>query len=171
MAFKLPKKGFVFYPVATGDSTNGGIYDNLGVQVLEPRRDLLFSIHTFECDYLVVCNAGHGQPTSTNVPSRIVPRLSRSFDVVHRRVQDSAMQRLHQLREAKIIKGFALPYLGQLDESLPWLPCPLVSRSSVIGYPTDFRAMSEEWINRLSARGEQLTRTLISHYIPELLEH
>src|SRR6266478_3242558 len=104
--------------------TDGGIYDNLGVQVLEPRRNPLFSIHTFECEYLIVCNAGHGQPTSANVPRRIVPRLSRSFDVVHRRVQDSAMHRLHHLREAKIIRGFALPYLGQLDESLPWLPSP-----------------------------------------------
>ena len=79
------------------------------------------------------------------------------------------MHRLHHLREAKIIEGFALPYLGQLDESLPWLPSPLVSRSTVIGYPTDFRAMSEDWINRLSDRGEQLTRLLVSHYLPALL--
>lgn len=149
--------------------TDGGIYDNLGVQVLEPRRDPLFSIHTFECDYLIVCNAGHGQPTSTNVAGRIVPRLSRAFDVVHRRVQDSAMHRLHQLRKTKVIKGFALPYLGQLDQLLPWLPSPLVPRSNVVGYATDFRAMSQDWINRLSDRGEQLTRLLVTQYLPALL--
>src|SRR3984893_5656736 len=146
--------------------TDGGIYDNLGIQVLEPRRNPSFSIHTFECEYLIVCNAGHGQPTSMNVPRRIVPRLSRAFDVVHRRVQDSAMHRLHQLHQAKIIKGFAHPYLGQMDESLPWVPSPLASRSSVIGYPTDFRAMSEDWADRLSDRGEPLTRLLVSHYLP-----
>ena len=149
--------------------TDGGIYDNLGVQVLEPRRDPAISIHTFSCEYLIVCNAGHGQPASTAVPARLVPRLSSSFTVVHRRVQDAAIRRLHHLREAKIIKGFALPYLGQIDESLPWRPSQLVPRSSVIAYPTDFAAMSEKWINTLSDRGEQLTRTLISHNLPGLL--
>lgn len=149
--------------------TDGGIYDNLGVQVLEPRRDPSFSIHTFSCEYVIVCNAGHGQSASAAVPARLVPRLSRSFTVVHRRVQDGAMRRLHHLREAKIIRGFALPYLGQIDEALPWRPSQLVPRSSVIGYPTDFAAMPEKWINMLSDRGEQLTRTLVSHNLPQLL--
>jgi NTE family protein len=149
--------------------TDGGIYDNLGVQVLEPRRDASISIHTFSCDYLIVCNAGHGQPPSTAVPARLLPRLSTSFSVVHRRVQDAAMHRLYHLREANIIKGFALPYLGLLDESLPWKPSPLVPRGAVIGYPTDFAAMTHQWIDTLSNRGEQLTRTLVSHHLPQLL--
>jgi NTE family protein len=150
--------------------TDGGIYDNLGIQVIEPRRDPSISVHTFSCKYLIVCNAGHGQPPSTAVPARLVPRLSSSFTVVHRRVQDAAMQRLHNLREANIIKGFALPYLGQLDESLPWKPSPLVRRTEVIDYPTDFGAMPNHWIERLSARGEQLTRTLVSAHLQQLLE-
>lgn len=149
--------------------TDGGIYDNLGLQVIEPRRDASISIHTFSCDYLIVCNAGHGQPASTAVAARLIPRLTRSFEVVHRRVQDAAMLRLHHLREAGVIQGFALPYLGLLDESLPWKPSPLVPREAVIGFPTDFAAMSEEWIDRLSNRGEQLTRALISHHMPQVL--
>src|SRR5439155_26632335 len=80
--------------------TDGGIYDNLGLQVLEPGRDPAFSIHTFPCEYLIVCNAGHGQSLQA-APVRIFPRTSRSFAVIHRRVQDSAMHRLHALLESK----------------------------------------------------------------------
>jgi NTE family protein len=150
--------------------TDGGIYDNLGVQVLEPDRPPAFTFHACACDYLIVCNAGHGQFADESVPARLLPRLSTAFAVTHRQVQDATMHRLHHLREAKIIKGFALPYLGQQDDALPWQPRQLVPRSKVMAYPTDFRAMSEESINTLSDRGEQLTRVLVSHYLPQLLE-
>ena len=149
--------------------TDGGVYDNLGLQVLEPGRDPAYSIHAFPCEYLIVCNAGHGQSLES-APVRFVPRISRSFAVIHRRVQDSAMHRLHQLLDAKVIKGFAMPYLGQQDDRLPWRPGPLVPRSEVISYPTNFSPMPEEWINKLSDRGEQLTRVLVSHYLGKLLE-
>lgn len=47
-----------------------------------------------------------------------------------------------------------------------------VSGGSVIAamyaYPTDFLPMSDEDINLLSLRGEQLTRLLIARYMPEL---
>ena len=44
----------------------------------------------------------------------------------------------------------------------------LVTRDQVFGYPTNFAAMSEENINLLSQRGEQLTRMLLAYYCPEL---
>ncbi len=35
-------------------------------------------------------------------------------------------------------------------------------------YPTDFRAMGERHIEALALRGEQLTRTLLSHFCSDL---
>jgi NTE family protein len=149
--------------------TDGGVYDNLGIQVLEPDRDPGFSLHCFPCEYLIACNAGHGQEEGEQIPMGFLTRVSKSFGVVHRRVQDSAMHRLHHLKEAGLIKGFALPYLGQQDDRLPWKPSSLVPRKDVMTYPTNFAPMPEEWIQKLSDRGEQLTRFLVSHYLRDLL--
>lgn len=148
--------------------TDGGVYDNLGMQVLEPGRDPSVSLHSFPCDYLIVCNAGHGQESGNVIPRGFYRRVSRSFSVIHRRVQDSAMNRLHQLRSGGAIKGFILPYLGQLDDRLPSKPQDLVPRADVIEYGTDFAPMSDQWIERLSLRGEQLTKCLLTHYLSEL---
>jgi NTE family protein len=149
--------------------TDGGVYDNLGLQVLEPGRDPHFSLHTFPCEYIISCNAGQGQESGRCVPLGAVSRVSRAFEVVHRRVQDNAMHHLHGLREAGALRGFAMPYLGQQDSVLPWQPSVLVPRQEVIDYPTDFAAMPEKWIEALSSRGEQLTRVLVAAYLPELL--
>lgn len=148
---------------------DGGIYDNLGLQVLEPGRDPSISLHTFQCEYVVVCSAGEGQSPGVDLPTRFKPRVERAFDVVHRRVQDAAMGRLHRLKQAGEIRGFALPYLGQLDGHLPLKPASLVPRADVIGYPTNFAAMSETWLQRLANRGEQLTRSLVEFYLSDIL--
>jgi len=149
--------------------TDGGVYDNLGVQVLEPGRDSTISLHNFPCEHLIVCNAGVGQELGDDLPLGLAARLVKSFGVVHRRVQDSAMQRLHHLKQAGLVKGFAMPYLGQQDSALPWKQDDLVSRESVMSYPTDFAAMDAVWIDKLSARGEQLTRGLVTHYLADVL--
>lgn len=149
--------------------TDGGIYDNLGLQVLEPGRDPNVSLHTFPCEYLIACNAGQGQEDGGSVPLGFLPRVSRSFDIVHRRVQDSTMHKLHQLKQSGRIKGFVLPYLGQQDSSLPWKTANLVPRSEVAQYPTDFAAMSDQWIQKLTSRGEQLTRGLVDYYLAGVL--
>ena len=50
---------------------------------------------------------------------------------------------------------------GMCLSSLPnW-----VDREEVIHYPTDFSAMSQEDIQRLSARGEAVTRALVTQYL------
>lgn len=149
--------------------TDGGIYDNLGVQVLEPGRDPRFSLHTFPCENLIVCNAGQGHNAGAGIPMGFFSRVRRSFAIVHRRVQDSTMNRLHLMRDAGLINGFAMPYLGQQDGALPSRIEGLISREQVIEYPTDFAAMSDEWIDKLSGRGEQLTRALVSYYLPSLI--
>lgn len=149
--------------------TDGGVYDNLGLQVLEPGRDPAVSLHSFPCEYLIVCNAGRGQESGSALPLSFLPRVGRAFEIVYRRVQDSAMNRLHLMKKSGAIKGFVMPYLGQQDSSLPWCAPDLVPRTSVNDYPTDFAAMSNDWIERLSSRGEQLTRGLVNHYLQELL--
>jgi NTE family protein len=78
------------------------------------------------------------------------------------------MQRLHALKQNRLIKGFALPYLGQQDTSLPYKQPGLIPRAQVIGYPTNFSAMSREWIDKLSGRGEQLTRLLVPRYLGDI---
>jgi len=144
--------------------TDGGVYDNLGLQVLEPGRDPTVSLHTFPCEYLIVCNAGHGREAGTELPLGLFARVSRSFEIIYRRVQDMAMHRLHLMKQSGQIKEFVLPYLGQQDDNLPWKQSDLVPRGEVVDYPTDFAAMSKEWIDKLSLRGYQLTKGLVNHY-------
>lgn len=148
--------------------TDGGVYDNLGVSVLEPERDERFSLHSFPTEHLIVCSAGHGQASGSRRPRGLLTRMDQSFGIVHRRVQDAAMAKLHALKAARKIRGFALPYLGQQDDMLPWAPADLVPRSEVVKYPTNFSPMKDVWIDKLSMRGEQLTRVLVPHYMPEI---
>lgn len=149
--------------------TDGGVYDNLGLQALDPGRDPAYSIHDYPCEYIIACNAGHGQDTGTQIPIGFYRRVSRSFTIIHRRVQDAAMARLHSLKQSNAIKGFAMPYLGQIDDRVKWGSNDYIKRDQVICYPTNFRAMTQEWIDRISARGEELTHALIPEYLSELL--
>lgn len=148
--------------------TDGGVYDNLGLSVLEPGRSSAHSLHVFPCEFLIVCSAGHGQASGAGLPLTLYRRVSQSLDVIHRRVQDSSMQRLHILRDTGLLKGFVLPYLGQQDGKLPYRPVDLIPRSDVVGYPTNFAPMTDHWIDVLSKRGEQLTRALVPHYVAEI---
>jgi NTE family protein len=74
--------------------------------------------------------------------------------------QSASIHRLHEAQRSGRIKHFIFPYLGQLDRTLPNPPCDLVRREEAHAYPTDFNAMSTDWIDRLSLRGEQLTTCL-----------
>jgi len=149
--------------------TDGGVYDNSAIQVLEPGRDPRYSLHTFPCEYIIVCNADQGLDSGSELPIGLLPRLNKSFNIVHRRVQSILFHHLHHLQASGNLKGFVLPYLGQQDDSLPWKPNDLVPRSAVVSYPTDFAAMTDEWIKKLTGRGESLTRILVPTYLRELL--
>ena len=94
--------------------------------------------------------------------------MYQSFLTVFRKVQDATRKRLHRFAESEDIAGFALTYLGQDDARLPWLPPQLPTRAEVSEYPTDFSPMDVENIDRLTLRGELLTRFLIAYYLPEL---
>ena len=139
--------------------TDGGVYDNLGITGIEPER-------SSGCDYLICCNAGQGILSKHIHPYWWVSRMKRSFESVFRKVQDQGYQRLHNYAVSGALKGFILSYLGQNDEKITL--SDLVPREDVWNYPTNFSPMDEEYIERLTKRGEQLTRWLIARYTPEL---
>jgi len=147
--------------------TDGGVYDNLGLSVLEPGRSSPHTPHTYDVDYIIACDAGRGQLPLT-AGHFATSRMKRSFDVTYRRTQDASRGRLHEAAAAGLLRGFVHAYLGMRDERLP-MPVPgLVPAEGVRTYPTNFRAMSDSDLDAVSLRGEQLTRTLLAHYCPDL---
>ena len=148
--------------------TDGGVFENLGVNPMEPGRTPLISTNVFDPDYIICCDAGAGLFDDDSYPTRWSSRMYKSFLTVFRKVQDATRKRLHNLADAGDISGFALCYLGQQDNALPWVPAGLPMRDEVWRYPTDFAAMPKEDIDRLALRGELLTRFLVAYYLPEL---
>ena len=153
--------------------TDGGVYDNLGVTCLEPGRHPDYSAHRYNCDYIICCNAGHGQLSGNDLPYGWRERMTASVKAIMRKGQDGTQKRLFEHRENGKLKGLILPYLGMQDHALARdlgnleLPDDFISRDEVIGYPTDFRAMSDADLARLSKRGEQLTKILLDAYWSE----
>ncbi len=148
--------------------TDGGVYDNLGLAPLWPDRDPRVSLNVSGVDTIICCRAGYG--LRHDPPSQfLLERMKSVFSCLHDRAQNAAMKRLFDLKESGRLKGFLIPYLGQDDARLAFPPDDLVSREDAYAYPTDFSAMPEVWIDRLSRRGEQLTKALIAEHMPELI--
>ena len=147
--------------------TDGGVYDNLGLSVLEPGRSIQFTAQVYDVPYIISCDAGRGELT-LKTPHFIPGRLARSFDVVHRRAQDAHRTRLHEWAAAGRIDGFTLAYLGMKDNRLPSSPADLVPRHTVADYPTNFAAMDQRSLDALTTRGEQLIRSLVPLYMNRL---
>ena len=147
--------------------SDGGLFDNLGTSCLEPGRSKDHSYNVFDVDYIVACDAGRGLLDDA-FPVGPVARLGRSFEATHRKVQDANRSRLHSFAADGRLAGFAMPYLGQQDGTLPWMPPDLTLREEVTSYPTNFAPMSEAEIARLALRGEQLTHLLIERWCPDL---
>ena len=148
--------------------TDGGIYDNLGLGCLWPDRSAEISLNVVPVDTIVCCSAGYG--LRQDPPSQFfLARMMSAFSTVFDRAQNAAIRRLHEARRYGQIKAFILPYLGQQDRELPDPPADLVRREEAHAYPTNFNAMSPEWIDRLGKRGEQLTLCLARAYIPDLI--
>ena len=148
---------------------DGGIFENLGIGPLEPGREPQISTNVFNPAYIIACDAGTGPFDGDTYPVWWASRMYRSFQTVFRKVQDATRNRLHRLEESGDISGFVLSYLGQNDERLPWLPPQLPTRREVCNYPTGFSPMDAEDIERLTLRGELLTRLLVAYYLPDPL--
>lgn len=149
--------------------TDGGVFDNLGVAVLEPGRahDLSFK---HPVTHIISLNAGGGQFESGDPHFWWLGRVARSFEAVHRKAQDSVYQRLHKFAETGELRAFGMIYLGQQDQKLPCVPPDLVPRDQVRNYPTDFAPMSARNLDLLSKRGEQLTHLIVERYLADLSE-
>ena len=148
--------------------TDGGAYDNLGLAPLWPDRDSSVSLNVSGVDTIICCRAGYG--LRFDPPSQFfMARLISTFTCIFDRAQNAAVKRLFDLKSSGQIKGFAMPFLGQDDSRLAFPPSDLVSREDAHGYPTDFSAMPDEWIEKLSKRGEQLTYALIAEHMPDLV--
>lgn len=148
--------------------TDGGVFDNLGLTCMEPGRSTDYSYNVYNPDYIICCNAGHGIFKDNTIPYFWPSRMKRSFESVFRKVHDASVERLHCYLKSGQIQGFILPYLGQQDHYLPYIPPDLVMREDVSNYPTDFAPMSEKWIRLISDRGEQLTRILLDRYLYDI---
>ena len=121
-------------------------------------------------DTIICCSAGYG--LRQDPPTQfVIARMLSVFSTVFDRAQNAAMHRLHEAKRSGQIEHFILPYLGQRDDVLPDPPRSLVRREDAHAYPTDFNAMPDEWINRLSLRGEQLTLCLARAYLPNIALH
>ena len=150
--------------------TDGGVYDNLGLAPLWPDRDPSISLNVTSLDTIICCNAGYGLRHDS--PTQFLfGRLKSAFACIHDRAQNAAMKRLFELKESGKLENVAIPYLGQDDSQLKFPPVALVTREEVYSYPTDFYAMSAPWIERLSGRGEQLTRAVMAEHAPELIRY
>lgn len=155
----------------TGDQvlylTDGGVYDNLGVSVLEPGRSAAYTSHVYDLDYVIACDAGPGQPRVSG-GHFAATRLKGSFDTVHKRAQDGARARLHDFKASGLLKDFVHVYLGMEDRRAPAPIADLVPRELVAEYPTNFAAMSGESQDDIGLRAEQLTTSLLDRWCPDL---
>ena len=115
---------------------------------------------------IISCRAGYG---SRFDPPRLLllGRLKNAFFCTHDRAQNAATKRLFDLLEGGKLRRVLMPYLGQNDKRLKCAPEDLVTREDAFSHWTDFFAMPEEWIEKLSRRGEQLTRAFIAEYLPQ----
>lgn len=148
--------------------TDGGAYDNLGLAPLWPDRDPSVSLNVEPIDTIICCRAGYG--LRHDPPSQfMIARLKSTIACIHDRAQNATMKRLYELRQAGTFRAVVIPYLGQDDSRLKFRPPDLVTREAAFAYPTDFFAMTGPWIDRLSRRGEQLTRALIAEHAPHLV--
>ena len=145
--------------------TDGGVFENLGVSVMEPDRDPQVSEITYSPDIIIASDAGTGQFTGETMPLSWPKRMTQVVSAVMRKVQDATKTRLHDHAKSGRIDGFIYAALGQIDQRIPLKPANWVGREEVIHYPTDFSAMSLENIRRLSGRGEAITRALVTKYL------
>lgn len=148
--------------------TDGGVYDNLGLSPLLPDRSQEHTSHVYELDYLIAADAGRGRSHRT-APRFALGRLKQAFDITYGKTQDASRARIHLMGASGHMRGFVHAYLGMDDRRLPVPVSDLVPRDRISGYPTNFAAMAPRALTEISVRGEQLARSLLSYYCPELV--
>ena len=146
--------------------TDGGVYDNLGVDVFDPTRPAKYSFGGEKVDFIIACIAEPGLPEGNDRPIFWPDRMRAAFASVHRQLHRSTMSNLHQWKDAGRIRGFIMPYLGQDDTKLPeGEGQPIQPLGNLRDYPVDFAPMPDDAADQLIARGETQTRRLVSLYL------
>ena len=145
--------------------TDGGVFENLGVSVMEPGRDPNVSGISYSPDALIVSDAGIGQFSGADLPSTWSGRMFQSVSAIMRKVNDATKKRLHDYVRSGTLNRLVYVNLGQKDEHVPIKSSNWIDREAVIDYPTDFNSMPEDDVRRLSGRAEALTRSLVTRYL------
>ncbi len=145
--------------------TDGGVFENLGVTVMEPGRNPDVSEIGYDVDLIIVSDAGTGQFTGESIHTSWPKRMVQVTSAMSRKVQDATKKRLHDHAAAERIDGFVYAALGQIDKRVPYKPGNWVDREKAIRYPTNFSAMSDDNVQLLSKRGEAITRALVTQYL------
>ena len=135
---------------------------------MQPGRAAEFSSNAYSIDFIIACDAGQGTPTGSTKSYFWASRMVATINTIHRRTQTLTLNQLHRMAANGEISGFLLPYLGQIDERLPYRPADLVPREYTFSYLTNFSPMSAANIELLSRRGEQLTTLLLDAHAPYL---
>lgn len=147
--------------------TDGGVYDNLGVEAIRPDRDPKISVNVQPVDTIICCRAGYG-PRHDAPAAGFKNRMESVFATATERVERTTMRTMFDYAHNGRLKAFIMPFLGQRDATLPHRPDDLVTAEEVQDYPTNFFAMEPHWIKRLSLRGRQLTHMIVETHAPGL---
>ena len=150
--------------------TDGGVFDNLGTSCLEPGRNPKYSTNVYPVEYIIAADAGYGLLDANRYPLWWPTRMKRAFETVYRRAQAISKGQIFLHGELASVRGFILPFLGQIDGQLRTIiPPDFVTRDDILRYPTNFSKMRLRDIQKIARRGEQLTRMLIEAHAPELV--
>ncbi len=147
--------------------TDGGIYDNLGVQVFDRDRPAKYAFAIEPVEIIIACIAEPGLPSGEDLPQFLVARLRSAFSTVHRQLHVAGFATLHLWLTTGAIRHLIMPYLGQDDAKLPaveGLPAP-AELGALRDYPVDFDAMPSDALDSLVRRGYEQTRWLLSAYM------
>jgi NTE family protein len=145
--------------------TDGGVFENMGVSVMEPGRDSSISAISHLVPIIIASDASAGQLSGGDLPASWASRMSQAFNAVMRKVNDATKQRLHAQAAYGEIGRFVYANFGQIDQQVPIKSPGWIDRKQVVNYPTNFSSMSSENIQGLSGRGESITRALVTMYL------
>lgn len=145
--------------------TDGGVFENLGVSVMEPDRDQNISGVSYRPDVIIASDAGFGQMRGDALCGNWLARMRQVSSAIMRKVGDATKKRLHQYLADGRIVGFVYVGLGQVDEKVHPKVGGWIGREMVVDYKTDFNAMSEDSIEKLTGRGEAIARALVTRYL------
>ena len=105
---------------------------------------------------------GRWWPTSPIFPVSGLSRFGRSFEPPIAKCRRQP-QPTHNLAADGRLARFAMPYLGQQDVALLWIPPDLVRREQVASYPTNFAL----WLTLTSTASPCEAHLLIERWCPD----